>query len=170
MSIINFQWMLGQHHCGVHYAPSSLRLRFRLVAGGHQTHRSVAAARHSPSHRLAQTGEGLKEAELLRWFVEEGGQAVAFEPLCELQFDKAAQEISSPYTGGRVGREPEPQPVGAACECVCAERGICWSGRRGVQASALHSVRVPPPQRGHAPGCTGQAMRLRMRLQPGQGV
>ncbi|KAI3424744.1 hypothetical protein D9Q98_008133 [Chlorella vulgaris] len=49
--------------------------------------------------RLAQTGEGLKEAELIRWCVEEGGQAVAFEPLCELQFDKAAQEISSPYTG-----------------------------------------------------------------------
>lgn len=24
---------------------------------------------------------------------------MAFEPLCELQFDKAAQEISSPYTG-----------------------------------------------------------------------
>jgi pyruvate/2-oxoglutarate dehydrogenase complex dihydrolipoamide acyltransferase (E2) component len=41
----------------------------------------------------------LKEAELIRWCVEEGGQAVAFEPLCELQFDKAAQEISSPYTG-----------------------------------------------------------------------
>lgn len=48
---------------------------------------------------LAQTGEGIAECELLRWFVQEGDQVEDFQPLCEVQSDKATIEITSRYKG-----------------------------------------------------------------------
>ncbi|KAL5785182.1 hypothetical protein ACOSQ2_007574 [Xanthoceras sorbifolium] len=48
---------------------------------------------------LAQTGEGIAECELLQWFVKEGDQVEEFQPLCEVQSDKATIEITSRYKG-----------------------------------------------------------------------
>ncbi|CAH9109028.1 unnamed protein product [Cuscuta europaea] len=48
---------------------------------------------------LAQTGEGIAECELIRWFVKEGDQVEEFQPLCEVQSDKATIEITSRYKG-----------------------------------------------------------------------
>lgn len=48
---------------------------------------------------LAQTGEGIAECELLKWFVKEGDQVEEFQPLCEVQSDKATIEITSRYKG-----------------------------------------------------------------------
>ncbi|XP_044479979.1 lipoamide acyltransferase component of branched-chain alpha-keto acid dehydrogenase complex, mitochondrial-like isoform X1 [Mangifera indica] len=48
---------------------------------------------------LAQTGEGIAECELLKWFVKEGDQVDEFQPLCEVQSDKATIEITSRYKG-----------------------------------------------------------------------
>ncbi|KAL8481480.1 hypothetical protein ACS0TY_027306 [Phlomoides rotata] len=48
---------------------------------------------------LAQTGEGIAECELLKWFVQEGEQVEEFQPLCEVQSDKATIEITSRYRG-----------------------------------------------------------------------
>ncbi|KAJ0977748.1 hypothetical protein J5N97_013222 [Dioscorea zingiberensis] len=48
---------------------------------------------------LAQTGEGIAECELLKWFVQEGEQVEEFQPLCEVQSDKATIEITSRFKG-----------------------------------------------------------------------
>ncbi|KAL2459667.1 Lipoamide acyltransferase component of branched-chain alpha-keto acid dehydrogenase complex [Forsythia ovata] len=48
---------------------------------------------------LAQTGEGIAECELIKWFVKEGDQVEEFQPLCEVQSDKANIEITSRYRG-----------------------------------------------------------------------
>nr|CAD1828491.1 unnamed protein product [Ananas comosus var. bracteatus] len=48
---------------------------------------------------LAQTGEGIAECELLKWFVEEGDQVEEFQRLCEVQSDKATIEITSRFKG-----------------------------------------------------------------------
>ncbi|KAM3338284.1 Lipoamide acyltransferase component [Capsicum chinense] len=48
---------------------------------------------------LAQTGEGIAECELLKWFVQEGDLVEEFQPLCEVQSDKATIEITSRYKG-----------------------------------------------------------------------
>ncbi|KAL4570336.1 hypothetical protein LXL04_025988 [Taraxacum kok-saghyz] len=48
---------------------------------------------------LAQTGEGIAECELLKWFVLEGEQVEEYQPLCEVQSDKATIEITSRYKG-----------------------------------------------------------------------
>ncbi|RDY11072.1 Lipoamide acyltransferase, partial [Mucuna pruriens] len=48
---------------------------------------------------LAQTGEGIAECELLKWYVQEGEYVEDFQPLCEVQSDKATIEITSRYKG-----------------------------------------------------------------------
>lgn len=49
--------------------------------------------------RLAQTGEGIKECELVQWFVKEGDSVEPFSRVCEVQSDKATVEITSPFAG-----------------------------------------------------------------------
>ncbi|CAN6926711.1 unnamed protein product [Brassica oleracea var. botrytis] len=48
---------------------------------------------------LAQTGEGIAECELLKWFVKKGDHVEEFQPLCEVQSDKATIEITSRFKG-----------------------------------------------------------------------
>ncbi|MFZ5824213.1 MAG: dihydrolipoamide acetyltransferase family protein [Bacillota bacterium] len=49
--------------------------------------------------KLPDVGEGLHEAELLKWMVNEGDYVREDQPLMEVQTDKAAVEITSPVTG-----------------------------------------------------------------------
>lgn len=49
--------------------------------------------------RLPDIGEGLTEAEIVRWLVEEGERVEADQPVVEVETDKAVVEIPSPYEG-----------------------------------------------------------------------
>jgi 2-oxoisovalerate dehydrogenase E2 component (dihydrolipoyl transacylase) len=51
------------------------------------------------THILSDIGEGVKEVQIIQWFVEEGAQIEEWGPLCEVQSDKAAVEITSKYSG-----------------------------------------------------------------------
>lgn len=68
-------------------------------------HRSRRHFHYSPNlqrietHLLSDIGEGVKEVQIIQWFVEEGAQIEEWGPLCEVQSDKAAVEITSKYTG-----------------------------------------------------------------------
>lgn len=48
---------------------------------------------------LADIGEGIAEVEVIQFFVEEGDKVSQFQPLVEVQSDKATVEISSRYDG-----------------------------------------------------------------------
>lgn len=49
--------------------------------------------------KLPDIGEGLTEAEIVRWLVAEGETVAADQPLVEVETDKAVVEIPSPFAG-----------------------------------------------------------------------
>lgn len=49
--------------------------------------------------RLPDVGEGIAEAEIVRWLVNEGQQVERDQPLVEIQTDKAIVEVPSPVAG-----------------------------------------------------------------------
>ncbi|MGH8949946.1 MAG: dihydrolipoamide acetyltransferase family protein [Acidimicrobiia bacterium] len=66
--------------------------------------------------RLPDIGEGLTEAEIVRWLVPEGGHVEADQPVVEVETDKAVVEIPSPYAGIVIrhgGAEGETITVGS---------------------------------------------------------
>ncbi|KAF1356387.1 2-oxoacid dehydrogenases acyltransferase-domain-containing protein [Delphinella strobiligena] len=48
---------------------------------------------------LADIGEGIRECQIIQWFVQPGARVEQFDKLCEVQSDKAAVEITSPFDG-----------------------------------------------------------------------
>ncbi|MFS8570637.1 MAG: biotin/lipoyl-containing protein, partial [Thermaerobacter sp.] len=49
--------------------------------------------------KLPDVGEGIHEAEVVRWLVAEGDHVTEDQPLVEIQTDKAVVEIPSPVAG-----------------------------------------------------------------------
>lgn len=49
--------------------------------------------------RLPDVGEGLVEAEILRWYVQPGDEVTVNQTICEVETAKAAVELPSPYAG-----------------------------------------------------------------------
>lgn len=49
--------------------------------------------------KLPDVGEGIHEAEILRWLVKPGDTVVADQPILEIQTDKAVVELPSPVGG-----------------------------------------------------------------------
>jgi pyruvate/2-oxoglutarate dehydrogenase complex dihydrolipoamide acyltransferase (E2) component len=52
-----------------------------------------------PDFKLPDLGEGVTEAEIDRWLVEEGQEITEDDPLVDVITDKATAEIPSPYSG-----------------------------------------------------------------------
>src|SRR5437764_5855130 len=48
---------------------------------------------------LPDLGEGLEEAEIVSWYVNEGDRVVADQPLLSVETDKAVVEVPSPQSG-----------------------------------------------------------------------
>ena len=49
--------------------------------------------------RLADIGEGLVDAEIVRWLIPVGGEVALDEPIVEIETDKSLMEIPSPFAG-----------------------------------------------------------------------
>src|SRR5512141_615958 len=49
--------------------------------------------------KLPDVGEGIHEAEILRWLVKVGEKVSQDQPILEIQTDKAVVEIPSPVAG-----------------------------------------------------------------------
>lgn len=75
-----------------------------------------ASDMHSLEFRLPDLGEGLTEAEIVRWLVEVGDLVAVDQPVVEVETAKAMVEVPCPYGGvvtARFGEEGTELPVGA---------------------------------------------------------
>ncbi|KAI9068871.1 CoA-dependent acyltransferase [Trametes sanguinea] len=78
-----------------------------LVRAGRRPHPHLPRAlfHASPAYaalkrfKLADIGEGITECEVVKWNVKPATPVSTFDPLCEVQSDKASVEITSPFDG-----------------------------------------------------------------------
>ncbi|MEV8069437.1 dihydrolipoamide acetyltransferase family protein [Streptomyces sp. NPDC085995] len=118
--------------------------------------------------KLPDLGEGLTEAEIVRWLVEVGDVVAVDQPVVEVETAKAMVEVPCPYGGvvtARFGEEGTELPVGAPLLTVAvgepsgspAEDGAAGSGSGnvlvgyGTGAPPARRRRVRPPTAPAAP-------------------
>ncbi|KAF0996555.1 dihydrolipoamide acetyltransferase family protein [Geobacillus sp. TFV-3] len=100
--------------------------------------------------KLPDIGEGLHEAEIIRWLIREGDVVKADQPIAEIQTDKAMVEMTTPVAGKVValaGPEGATVKVGEPLIVVETEAAVAVE-----EVSADDSVREPvPAAHGEAP-------------------
>ncbi|MFD5651516.1 dihydrolipoamide acetyltransferase family protein [Streptomyces sp. NPDC127039] len=81
---------------------------------------------HVLEFKLPDLGEGLTEAEIVRWLVEVGDVVAVDQPVVEVETAKAMVEVPCPYGGvvtARFGEEGAELPVGAPLVTVAVGGG-----------------------------------------------
>ena len=82
--------------------------------------RTLSSKQSTIPFLLTDIGEGISEVEIVRFHVKEGDSVIQFQPLVEVQSDKATVEISSRYDGvvESLGYEPgDIAAVGSPLVC-----------------------------------------------------
>lgn len=95
--------------------------------------------------RLPDIGEGLTEAEILRWFVHPGDEVLVNQPMVEIETAKAVVELPSPYSGTVVAllsSENTLVDVGAEIITIDIAGGGGADAQEPVEASSEPSPRV----------------------------
>ncbi|MFF8635146.1 dihydrolipoamide acetyltransferase family protein [Streptomyces pilosus] len=94
--------------------------------------------------KLPDLGEGLTEAEIVRWLVEVGDVVVVDQPVVEVETAKAMVEVPCPYGGvvtARFGAEGTELPVGAPLLTVAV--GETAADRTGGGTDAAAAADAP---------------------------
>ncbi|WP_217244795.1 dihydrolipoamide acetyltransferase family protein [Streptomyces sp. AC602_WCS936] len=87
--------------------------------------------------KLPDLGEGLTEAEIVRWMVEVGDVVAVDQPVVEVETAKAMVEVPCPYGGvvtARFGEEGAELPVGAPLLTVAVGEGADGGAARAPRA------------------------------------
>jgi len=95
--------------------------------------------------RLPDIGEGLTEAEIIRWLIPEGGPVRVDQPLVEVETDKAVVEIPSPFAGFVLhhgGSEGQTLAVGDVL-VVVGDEGEEWAPAPPVANTKLGVSSIP---------------------------
>ncbi|MEV6244881.1 dihydrolipoamide acetyltransferase family protein [Streptomyces sp. NPDC051742] len=90
--------------------------------------------------KLPDLGEGLTEAEIVRWLVSVGDVVAIDQPVVEVETAKAMVEVPCPYGGvvtARYGEEGTELPVGAPLLTVAVGGGTAASGAAASAAPAV---------------------------------
>ncbi|MET9319904.1 dihydrolipoamide acetyltransferase family protein [Streptomyces sp. NPDC003038] len=116
--------------------------------------------------KLPDLGEGLTEAEIVRWLVAVGDVVAVDQPVVEVETAKAMVEVPCPYGGvvtARFGEEGTELPVGAPLITVAV----------GVQAGAGAGEEPEPSGSGNVLvgyGTDHSRQARRKRIRPGAGA
>jgi len=98
--------------------------------------------------RLPDIGEGLTEAEIVRWLAQVGDEVQADQPIVEVETDKAVVEIPSPYAGvilSHGGAEGEVIEVGEVLVTIGEPGDIEPQPEEEEQASGAQPPSDPKP-------------------------
>ena len=93
---------------------------------------------------LPDLGEGLTEADIVRWLVAEGDTVAVDQPMVEVETAKALVEVPSPYAGTVLtlhGAEGETMDVGSPLITIGAAGE---SGEGSAPAADTEALAVPP--------------------------
>lgn len=121
--------------------------------------------------KLPDLGEGLTEAEIVRWLVAVGDVVAIDQPVVEVETAKAMVEVPCPYGGvvtARFGEEGQELPVGAplitvAVGAVAAETASAPAAPAAPAAEAAGSGSAPRPLIGYGTDHSRPARRRRVR-------
>ncbi|MGC0410851.1 2-oxoisovalerate dehydrogenase E2 component (dihydrolipoyl transacylase) [Streptomyces sp. SAI-195] len=97
--------------------------------------------------KLPDLGEGLTEAEIVRWLVEVGDVVAVDQPVVEVETAKAMVEVPCPYGGvvtARFGEEGTELPVGAPLVTVAVGDAAADVPVRGSGTSAATGTAESP--------------------------
>src|ERR1700724_878857 len=103
--------------------------------------------------RLPDLGEGLTEAQLVAWYVEEGARVEVNAPLCDVETAKAVVVIPSPFAGTIQKLHARPGESVAVGEAL-----VTISATDGALADATPGTLV-----GYGPGAPESGIRRRPR-------
>ena len=93
---------------------------------------------------LPDLGEGLTEADIVRWLVAEGDTVAVDQPMVEVETAKALVEVPSPYAGTVLtlhGAEGETMDVGSPLITIGAAGE---SGEGSAPVAGTEALAVPP--------------------------
>lgn len=117
--------------------------------------------------KLPDLGEGLTEAEIVRWLVAVGDVVEVDQPVVEVETAKAMVEVPCPYGGvvtARFGEEGTELPVGAPLITVAVGASSPPAGAPAAQAAeAEEAGNVPRPLIGYGEDHSRSARRRRVR-------
>jgi pyruvate dehydrogenase E2 component (dihydrolipoamide acetyltransferase) len=102
--------------------------------------------------RLPDLGEGLTEAQLVAWRVEEGAQVEVNAPLCEVETAKAVVVIPSPWAGTIQKLHARPGESVAVGEALVT-----------ITAAAAQTESMPGTLVGYGPGAPESGIRRKAR-------
>ncbi|MFA7761457.1 dihydrolipoamide acetyltransferase family protein [Streptomyces sp. NPDC048723] len=116
--------------------------------------------------KLPDLGEGLTEAEIVRWLVAVGDVVAIDQPVVEVETAKAMVEVPCPYGGvvtARFGEEGTELPVGAPLITVAVGAVSLPEAPAAQAAEAEGSGNVPRPLIGYGEDHSRPARRRRVR-------
>ncbi|MER6450898.1 dihydrolipoamide acetyltransferase family protein [Streptomyces venezuelae] len=116
--------------------------------------------------KLPDLGEGLTEAEIVRWLVAVGDVVAIDQPVVEVETAKAMVEVPCPYGGvvtARFGEEGTELPVGAPLITVAVGAASLPEAPAAQAAEAEGSGNVPRPLIGYGEDHSRPARRRRVR-------
>ena len=125
--------------------------------------------------KLPDLGEGIHEAEILKWYVERGERVEQDAPLVEVETDKAAVTIPSPVAGvvsERAGKVGDVIHVGQVVVVIDDGSGVKVTGSAPAAAEPAPAASAPTAVAGggngrsHAPAAVVAAASAQVHIGP----